>query len=143
VLRFQADVVALHPLVVHIMAGTNDLAGNTGPETMQDFRNNIIAMATLAKANGIQVVLASIPPAAAFPWRAGLKPTPQILEINAWLKEYARSIGGRYVDYYTLLATPEGAMQPGMTFDGVHATLPGYKAIEPASRTATTPLARR
>jgi hypothetical protein len=81
-LRFEADVVALHPRVVHIMAGTNDLAGNTGPTSAQQYEHNIIAMCDLARANGIRVVLASIPPAARFPWRAGVTPGPQILVLN-------------------------------------------------------------
>ena len=136
-LRFMSDVVALHPAMVHIMAGTNDIAGNTGPVSMQDVQNNIIAMATLARANGIKVVLASIPPAGTFAWRPALKPAPQIAALNAWLKDYARKTGATYVDYYTLMATPEGAMRPAFTMDGVHPNAAGYAAIKSLSAAVT------
>jgi hypothetical protein len=135
-LRFEADVVALHPRMVHIMAGTNDIAGNTGPVTMQDVQNNIIAMVTLAKANGIKVVLASIPPAGRFAWRPALRPAPQIAAMNAWLKDYARKNGATYVDYYKLMVT-DGAMRPDFTGDGVHPNVAGYAAIKALSAAAT------
>jgi len=83
--RFRADVVALHPKTVHILAGTNDVAGNTGPLTAQDFKNNIMSMVDLARANGIAVVLGSIPPAASFNWRPELKPVP-IIDFRPWTR---------------------------------------------------------
>jgi lysophospholipase L1-like esterase len=134
--RFQADVVALKPRAVHIMAATNDLAGNTGPTSEEDIRNNIRAMVTLAKANRIAVILASTPPAAVFAWSPGLKPAPQVRALNAWLQAYAREQGATYVDYYAALATPEGAMRPEMTLDGVHPNAAGYAAMEPLTRAA-------
>lgn len=137
VVRFVADVVALKPRMVHILAGTNDIAGNGGARSEQDLRNNIIAMASIARANGIAVVLASLPPAAAFPWQPGIKPAPQIRAHNRWLAEYARQTGAVFVDYYSLLATEEGAMQPALTFDGVHLNAAGYRKIEALSRAAT------
>jgi acyl-CoA thioesterase-1 len=136
-LRFEADVIALHPAMVHIMAGTNDIAGNAGPETMQDLQNNMVAMVALAKANHIRVVLASVPPAGRFAWRPALRPVPQIRAFNAWLKRYAQETGATFVDYYPLMATPEGAMQPGLTIDGVHPNAAGYAAIKPLSTSAT------
>jgi lysophospholipase L1-like esterase len=136
-LRFQADVVALHPATVHILAGTNDLAGNTGPVSMQDIENNFVAMATLAKANGIRVMLASGPPAAKFPWKPGIAPAQQIETLNAWLKTYAHRIGATYIDYYPLLRDAEGGMQPGLTIDGVHPNAAGYRAITPLSASLT------
>lgn len=135
-LRFPADVVALQPAVVHIMAGTNDLAGNTGPNSADDYKNNIRAMVTLAKANGIKVILASIPPAAGFAWKPALKPTPMIAELNAWLKSYAEAEGQMFVDYHAALATPEGALRAEMTFDGVHPNHAGYQAMAPLVRAA-------
>lgn len=135
-LRFQADVVALKPAAVHIMAGTNDLAGNTGPNSAEDYRNNIRAMVTLAKANGIKVILASIPPAAGFAWKPALKPTPLIAELNAWLKSYAEAEGQAFLDYHTALATPEGALRPDLTFDGVHPNHAGYQVMAPLARKA-------
>lgn len=135
-LRFQADVVALQPAAVHIMAGTNDLAGNTGPNSAEDYRNNIRAMVTLAKANGIKVILASIPPAAGFAWKPALKPTPLIAELNAWLKSYAEAEGQTFLDYHAALATPEGALRPELTFDGVHPNHAGYQVMAPLTRKA-------
>ena len=130
-LRFQADVVALAPRIVHIMAGTNDVAGNTGPNSPEGYRNNIMAMVTLAKAKGIKVILASIPPAAAFTWKPTLKPAPRIAELNTWLKGYARAQGLVYVDYHASLAAPDGSLRKELTFDGVHPNLAGYRAMEP------------
>jgi len=138
-LRFQPDVVALHPAMVHIMAGTNDIAGNTGPVTLQDVQNNIVAMVTLARANHIAVVLASVPPAGRFGWRPALRPAPQIAAFNNWLKRYAREAGATYVDYYALMATPDGAMRADYTGDGVHPNAAGYAAIKALSAAATAP----
>ncbi|HEX7944686.1 MAG TPA: SGNH/GDSL hydrolase family protein [Phenylobacterium sp.] len=132
--RFEADVVALRPLAVHIMAGTNDIAGNTGPTSAEDVKNNIRAMTAIAKSHGIRVVLASIPPAAAFSWAPALKPGPQVQALNAWLKAFARQEGAIYVDYYAALATPDGALRPDLTFDGVHPNAEGYALIEPLAR---------
>lgn len=130
-LRFSADVVALRPRIVHILAGTNDIAGNSGPSTMQDVKNNIVAMATLARANGIRVVLGSVPPARGFSWKPGIEPAPQIAALNAWLAGYARANGHGYADYHRVLAAPDDAMRPEYTFDGVHPNVAGYRAIEP------------
>jgi lysophospholipase L1-like esterase len=132
--RFEADVVALRPLAVHIMAGTNDLAGNTGPTSMSDVQNNIRAMVAIAKAHRIRVVLASVPPAGVFAWAPGLKPAPQVQALNAWLKAFAQQEGAIYADYYAALATPEGAMRPALTFDGVHPNAEGYAVIAPLAR---------
>ncbi len=88
--RFRADVVALHPKVVHILAGTNDVAGNNGPIAPDDFHRNIESMVELARANGVRVVLGSIPPASAFAWRPAMRPAPRIVELNRWLRDYAK-----------------------------------------------------
>lgn len=135
-LRFRQDVIALNPQAVHIMAGTNDIAGNTGPVTLAQVEGNIASMAELAKAHGIHVILASVPPAARFPWRAQLQPTPTIRTLNAWIKDYAASQGFTYVDYYDAMATTEGAMKPGFADDGVHPTRKGYAAMEPLTNAA-------
>nr|WP_317891777.1 SGNH/GDSL hydrolase family protein [uncultured Sphingomonas sp.] len=131
--RFREDVIALKPKAVHIMAGTNDIAGNTGAATMAMVQSNIQGMAELARANGIKVILASIPPAAAFPWSPDKRPAPQIAEMNAWLKRYAAAEGFTYVDYHPALATAEGAMKPGFANDGVHPTPAGYAAMRPVA----------
>jgi lysophospholipase L1-like esterase len=135
-LRFQADVVALKPRVVHIMAGTNDLAGNTGPNSAEDYRNNIRTMVAIAKANRIRVILASIPPAAGFTWKPALKPAPMLAELNAWLKSYARAEKIIFLDYHGALATPGGALRADLTFDGVHPNHAGYQVMEPLVRKA-------
>lgn len=124
--RFRADVIALEPAMVHIMAGTNDVAGNTGPTTMQDFRNNIMAMVDLARANDIAVILASVPPAAAFNWQPSLKPVPQIDAMNAWLQEYSAQSGLVYIDYHSGLAGNSKELRAELGNDGVHPNRDGY-----------------
>jgi lysophospholipase L1-like esterase len=127
--RFRADVIALKPQAVHIMAGTNDVAGNTGPTTAQDVKNNIISMVELAKANGIRVILGSVPPAATFNWRPQLDPVPQIKALNAWLREYAGQNRIEYIDYYTALAGGSGELKAGLGNDGVHPNRDGYRIM--------------
>jgi lysophospholipase L1-like esterase len=127
--RFRADVVALQPGTVHILAGTNDVAGNTGPLTAQDFKNNIMSMVELARANGIAVVLGSIPPAAVFNWRPEVKPVPIIRELNRWLRDYASQKGIRYVDYYAALVGPAGELRADLGNEGVHPNRKGYEIM--------------
>lgn len=135
-LRFRADVIALRPDVVHIMAGTNDVAGNTGPSRLEDVENNFKSMVDLALANGIKVVLASIPPADDFPWRPGLQPALKIQALNAWLRKYAASRGVVYLDYYRVLSSDGGALKPGLGQDAVHPNRAGYDLMEPLTRAA-------
>jgi lysophospholipase L1-like esterase len=135
-LRFYADVIALHPAVVHIMAGTNDLAENTGPETDDQIEAYIEAMAVLARANGIQVILASIPPTQDFPWRPGLEPSPRIRRLNDWMRTYAGRKHLVYADYWHALATSGGAMNPDLSPDGVHPNARGYEIMLPITQAA-------
>lgn len=128
-LRFHADVLALRPRAVHLMAGTNDIAGNTGPSTLQDVKNNLMSMVELARAQDIQVLLGSIPPAGAFDWRPGLDPRPFIAELNAWLRDYAAAEGLAYLDYHTPLATADGALRAELGNDGVHPNRDGYAVM--------------
>jgi lysophospholipase L1-like esterase len=121
---------------VHILAGTNDVAGNTGPVTLEQVEGNIASMAELAKANGIHVILGSIPPAARFNWRPEVKPVDTIRTLNAWIKAYATRNGFAYVDYYDALSTAQGGMKEGMADDGVHPTKKGYATMEPLTRAA-------
>ena len=129
VLRMYSDVVALKPRAVHIMAGTNDIAGNTGPMTAEMTVNNIRAMSDIGRQHGIKVLIASIPPAASFPWAPGLETRKPIAELNARLKRFARESGATWVDYHPVLDDGRGAMKPGLAKDGVHPTDAGYDAM--------------
>lgn len=127
--RFRSDVVDLKPAVVHVMAGTNDIAGNSGVETEDEIFGYIISMAQLARANHIKVVLASILPAADFPWRSGLDPAPKIRRLNARLKAYAFRHSYIYADYWSVLASSSGAMKVQYSPDGVHPNARGYEVM--------------
>ena len=129
VLRMMADVVDLKPWAVHIMAGTNDVAGNTGPMTPEMTEDNFRMMSDIARAHGIAVLVASIPPAASFPWRPGLETRRPIAEINRWLKSFAAATGATWVDYWPVLDDGTGGMKPGLASDGVHPTEAGYDAM--------------
>lgn len=135
-LRFPGDVLALHPRVVHIMAGTNDIAGNTGPVSLDTIEGNIAAMVVLAKAAGIHVVLAATPPANKFTWQPDLEPAPRIAELNRRLKALAAREKVTFVDYGPALAMPDGGMKPDFSLDGVHPNADGYAAIAPLTRKA-------
>jgi lysophospholipase L1-like esterase len=130
-LRFFQDVVELHPQTVHIMAGTNDLAGNTGPSTPQGFKNNIMAMVELAHAHQIRVVLASIPPASAFSFKPTLRPAQDIVALNRWLRDYAKASHSDYVDYYAVLTDAQGGFLSALSNDGVHPNRDGYMRMHP------------
>jgi len=134
--RFYQDVVALHPQAVHIMAGTNDVAGNTGPSSPDDFKNNIRAMIDLAAANHIRMVVASILPAERFPWRPEIQPVEQIRQLNAWLRQLASQHHLIYADYYSALTTPSGAFRAELSNDGVHPNSAGYAAMRPIADAA-------
>ena len=128
--RFWPDVIALQPRVVQILAGTNDIAGNTGPTTEQDFKDNIMAMVELARAHHIRVLLGSIPPAVSFWWASPrYRPAAQIRRLNGWLRGYARANGLGFIDYYARLSTPAGAFRPELSNDGVHPNQAGYKVM--------------
>jgi lysophospholipase L1-like esterase len=134
--RFRQDVLELNPRAVQIMAGTNDIAGNTGAATMATVQGHIESMAELARAHGIRVIIASIPPASAFPWSPGQKPAPQIQAMNAWLKAYAGRNHFVYADYYSAMADASGGMKPGLASDGVHPTVEGYRVMAPIALAA-------
>jgi lysophospholipase L1-like esterase len=135
--RFPADVIELKPAVVQIMAGTNDIAFNTGPITPDESKANIRAMTELAQANGIRVILASIPPADQYPWRPGLDTGSKIVAMNAWLKAYAAATGSTYADYWSALVAPgTNGMRAGLSSDHVHPTPAGYAVMAPVAERA-------
>jgi acyl-CoA thioesterase-1 len=135
-LRFEQDVVALHPAVVVILAGSNDVAGNTGPTTLPEIEDNLRAMAVLATAAGIHVVLASQQPTTDFPWNHGMHPAADLLALSEWEKSYAQEQGLVYVDYYVALVGPDGSYKPGLSVDGVHPTAEGYRIMAPLAEQA-------
>ena len=134
--RFQQDVVHLHPAAVVILAGTNDIAGNTGPTTQQMIQDNFTSMAEIARQSGIKVVLASITPAYEYGWKPEIHPVARIREMNAWLKDFCAKNGYVYLDYYSAMADEKGAMLPGYASDGVHPTAKGYAVMGPLAERA-------
>jgi lysophospholipase L1-like esterase len=136
-IRFMPDVVALKPKVVHLLCGANDIAGNTGPTTPQDYRNNILAMLALARAHGIKVVLGGLTPFRDVPWNHKIADCrPRIAELNAWLTALAAEQGLVHADYFPVLADADGAMRAAFTRDGVHPGLEGYAAMRPVADAA-------
>jgi lysophospholipase L1-like esterase len=131
VVRFRQDVIDLKPRVVVILAGINDIAGNTGPMTLEQTEGNIASMAELAKANGIRVVLCSVLPAYDFPWSPGLAPAPKVVAMNAWTKQYAAEKHHVYVDYYSAMVDERGGLPPALSADGVHPLSAGYAIMTP------------
>ncbi len=134
--RFRQDVIALKPAVVVILAGTTDIAGNTGPSTIAMIADNLMSMTDLARANGIKVVLASVLPASDFPWRRGLDPGPMIVELNRWIRDYAAKNGVVYLDYYSALVDGKLGMKAEYSKDGVHPTPAGYAVMAPLAEKA-------
>ena len=128
--RFRQDVVALQPKVVVILAGTNDIAGNTGPSTLQMIMDNLSSMADIANANDIQVVLCSVLPAFDYPWSKGLEPNLKIPALNEMIKTYCTKKNIVYLDYFTAMADERNGMKTELTTDGVHCSNEGYIVME-------------
>ena len=129
-LRFRQDVINLKPGVVVILAGINDIAENNGPEKLADIFGNIVSMAELAKANHIKVVLSSLLPAFALPWRPAIDPLPKVKALNEMIKSYAYQNNIVYLDYFTAMADSRGGLPANLSKDGVHPNLAGYKIME-------------
>ncbi len=134
--RFRQDVIALRPAVVLILAGSNDLAGNTGPTTVDAIEDNLQSMAELARANGIRVVLSSVLPVFDYAWRPGLQPVPKIAALNSWMKDYCAKEGCIYLDYFSAMADERKGLPPALSRDGVHPNKAGFAIMEPLAENA-------
>ena len=139
-LRFRPDVIRLRPKVVVILGGTNDISGAYGPMSLEDIEANYESMAELARANGIQVVFASVLPVHNYT-RASLdmyamRPPEKIRALNAWLREYCRSNGHVYLDYFSSLVDENGLMKKDFAEDGVHPTASAYAVMVPLAEAA-------
>ncbi|MBS0388980.1 MAG: SGNH/GDSL hydrolase family protein [Proteobacteria bacterium] len=134
--RFRADVIDLHPAIVHILAGTNDIAGNGGPTSLAIIEGNIASMAEQARAHGARVIIASILPAARYGWRPQVEPVASIAAMNAWLRDYAAREHLTYVDYYAALEDGHGGFKAALADDGVHPNAAGYAVMRPLAEAA-------
>ena len=143
-LRFRADVIVLQPRVVVILAGTNDIAGNTGPITLEETEANLASMSELARANGIRVVLASVMPVSNYghdgegkPLDMRIKRPPEkILELNAWIKKCAANQGLVYLDYFAATVDDQGLLKKEISEDGLHPNAAGYAVMAPLAEKA-------
>lgn len=129
-LRFRQDAIELKPKVVVILAGTNDIAGNTGPATIDQIFGNLVSMMQLAKANHIKVVICSVLPVYEYPWATDIKPVGKIIALNRKLKAYAVRHQIAYLDYYSQMRDNRCGFKKILTKDGVHPNLAGYKIME-------------
>lgn len=128
--RFRNDVINLNPSVVIILAGTNDIAGNTGPITLEEIFGNIASMAELAIANNIKVILCSVLPVYNYPWSPGLEPAGKIMKLNDMLQSYSKKNNIGYIDFHSPLADEKKGMKAEYSPDGVHPNLKGYKVMD-------------
>jgi len=141
--RFRADVVALHPRVVVILAGTNDLAGNTGPMTLEAIEDNLASMSELARANHIRIVLASVLPISDYESRDGKpiirttqRPPEKIKALNDWMRGYVDQNGLTYLDYYSAMTDDKGFLREELSEDGLHPNAKGYAIMAPLAEAA-------
>jgi lysophospholipase L1-like esterase len=141
--RFRPDVIALDPRVVVILAGTNDIAGNTGPMTLEETEGNLASMSELAHAHGTLVVLSSVMPVRDFETPEGenlvqtrKRPPEKILVLNEWIKKYAAEHGDVYLDYFSLVVDGKGFLKSELTYDGLHPNAAGYAAMAPLAQKA-------
>ena len=130
-LRFRQDVINIGATAVVILAGTNDIAQNTGPITLDMILDNLKSMTELARAHDIKVILCSVLPAYDYPWRPGLQPNIKIPKLNALIKAYAKKNGVYYLDYFSAINDGNNGMVNKYSPDGVHLSLEGYQFIEP------------
>ena len=149
-IRFRPDVIALQPKVVVILAGTNDIAGNTGPMTLQAIEDNLTSMFDLAHANGIRVVFASVLPISDYEKnkegrqiiQSKRRPPEKITALNAWMKTYAAAHGGIYLDYFSAMADDKGFLREELSEDGLHPNRKGYDIMAPLAEQAIAAVLR-
>ena len=128
-IRFRQDVIQLRPSFVVILAGTNDIAENQGPITLDAIVDNIASMAELGYANGLEVIIASVLPAYDYPWRPGLSPNTKIPALNELIRAYADSHGFMYLDYFSRMTDGKNGLQASLATDGVHLSKEGYEVM--------------
>ena len=129
-IRFRPDVINLKPSVVVILAGTNDIAGNTGPESLADIENNLASMAQLAQANNIKVVFSAVMPVCDYiKPQTTRRPPEQIIALNAWIKEYSAKNNAIYLDYYSAMLDDHKMLKQELTYDGLHPNDAGYEVM--------------
>lgn len=129
-LRFREDVIKLKPKRVIILAGTNDIAENQGPISLDKVFGNIVSMAELAKANNIKVVLCSVLPAYDYPWRKDMQPADKVIALNKMIKDYAQKNHITYVDYHSVLRDEKNGLPKDIAEDGIHPNKSGYEKME-------------
>lgn len=129
-LRFRPDVIELKPKIVIILAGTNDIAENTGPISLQTILGNIISMCELAHANDIKVILCSVLPAFDYPWKKGMDPAAKIETLNTMIINYAKENHIEYVNYYSAMVDDQKGLKSNYSEDGVHPNKEGYRVME-------------
>lgn len=138
-IRFYPDVIAMQPKAVVIFGGTNDIAGNLGPVTLESVENNLAAMADMARGAGIKVIMASVTPVADLPGKPPMtpgRPPETILRLNQWIREFAASHDAVYLDYYSVTVDDKGFLKADMTEDGLHPTAKGYEVMNPLAEKA-------
>jgi lysophospholipase L1-like esterase len=136
-LRFRADVIALQPKAVVILAGTNDISSNTGPSTLEMIEDNLASMNELAQANRIKVIFSAVMPTCDYIQNQSTRrPNSKIIELNKWIQQYAATHNAAYLDYYTPMLDDQGALKKEITMDGLHPNDAGYELIGPIAQKA-------